>query len=51
MHAQIALQLAKQFPDNFTPVTPEWAILIVTMSLIGCLIMNAAHDHLSHQHQ
>ena len=51
MHAQIALQLAKQFPDNSTPVTPEGVILIVAMFLIECLIMYAAHDDLSHRHQ
>ena len=51
MHAQIALQLAKQFPDNSTPVTPEGVILIVAMFLTGCLIMYAAHDDLSRLHQ
>jgi hypothetical protein len=51
MHAQIALQLAKQFPDNSTSVSTEGVILIVAMFLIGCLIMYAAYDDLSRRHQ
>ena len=51
MNTQISLQFAKQFLDHSVPVTTEGLILIVAMSVIGCLIMHAAHDDLSRRHQ
>ena len=39
MHAQIALQIAKSYPDQFAPITPEGLALLIVASLVGLFFM------------